>query len=53
MAQLAAALAVAAFIGIAVRTAVLAVPFMNPDNLAYLAWGRELRGGACPPRRTR
>ena len=48
MARLASALAVAAFVAVAVRTAVLAVPFMNPDNLAYLAWGRELRGGSLP-----
>ncbi len=48
MARLASALAVAAFVGVAARTAVLAVPFMNPDNLAYLAWGRELRGGSLP-----
>ena len=48
MARLAAALAVAAFVLVAVRTAVLAVPFMNPDNLAYLAWGEELRAGGLP-----
>ncbi len=48
MARLASALAVAAFVVIAVRTAVLAVPFMNPDNLAYLAWGEELRAGGLP-----
>ena len=48
MARLAAALAVAAFVVVAVRTAVLAVPFMNPDNLAYLAWGEELRAGGLP-----
>ena len=48
MARLASALAVAAFVVIAVRTAVLAVPFMNPDNLAYLAWGQELRHGGLP-----
>lgn len=48
MARLASALAVAAFVVIAVRTAVLAVPFMNPDNLAYLAWGAELRAGGLP-----
>ena len=48
MARLASALAVAAFILVAARTAVLAVPFMNPDNLAYLAWGEELRAGGPP-----
>ena len=48
MARLASALAVAAFVLVAVRTAVLAVPFMNPDNLAYLAWGAELRAGGLP-----
>ncbi len=48
MARLAAAIAVAAFALVAVRTAVLAVPFMNPDNLAYLAWGEELRAGGLP-----
>jgi hypothetical protein len=48
MARLASALAVAAFVLVAVRTAVLAVPFMNPDNLAYLAWGEELRAGGLP-----
>jgi hypothetical protein len=48
MARLASALAVAAFVLVAARTAVLAVPFMNPDNLAYLAWGEELRAGGLP-----
>ncbi len=48
MVRLASALAVAAFVGVAARTAVLAVPFMNPDNLAYLAWGEELRAGGLP-----
>lgn len=48
MARLASALAVAVFVVVAVRTAILAVPFMNPDNLAYLAWGAELRELARP-----
>jgi len=48
MGRVATALAVAVFTVVAVRTAILAVPFMNPDNLAYLAWGEELRGGHLP-----
>jgi len=48
MTRVAMAVAAVLFVIAAASTAILAVPFMNPDNLAYQAWGAQLRGGELP-----
>ena len=48
MPRVAMAVAAVLFVVAAASTAILAVPFMNPDNLAYQAWGEQLRGGGLP-----
>ena len=48
MPRVAMAVAAVLFVVAAASTAILAVPFMNPDNLAYQAWGEQLRDGSLP-----
>ncbi len=48
MVRAATLIAAACVTAVMVSTAIFGVPFMNPDNLAYIAWGAELRAGGTP-----